>query len=227
MRFKVMAIPEIPTWVATNTTSYLPHNLYRSGVNMFCTEHIWCWEIIWKRNIVEKYNEHWKRKTNVVSFYKWKQESPPSWTQEVYRPRRIKYYSVGYPPVGVPPQPGLTRGGTPYWGTPLLGYLSPGQVWPGGTRGGVRVPPLARVPPGQVPPSQGTPHWGTPPWLDLGQVPPPSWTWLGYPPPRCEHTENITFRRTTYAVGNKVEVLSQMLWLWNASVSVSVSVLFL
>ena len=37
------------------------------------------------------------------------QESPPAWTQEAYRPRRIKYYPRwGTPsPVGVPPQPGL------------------------------------------------------------------------------------------------------------------------
>ena len=87
-----------------------------------------------------------------------KQESPPAWTQEAYRPRRIKYYSVGW---GNPHRvPGGTRGGVP----------PPGQVW---WRGGVY-------------PRWGTPHQGIPrPGLTGGVSEvgyPPAWTWLGYPP---------------------------------------------
>ena len=53
------------------------------------------------------------------------QESPPAWTQEAYRPRRIKYYSVGYPPTrsdgGRGPKVGYPL---PSWGTP-----PPGPGW--------------------------------------------------------------------------------------------------
>ena len=88
-----------------------------------------------------------------------KQESP-AWTQETYRPRRIKYYHL-LPEVGYP----LTR-----------------------SDGG------------------GYPRWDTP-HLHLAGVPPPIWTWLGYPhqtwlgypphlvlawvppPPRCRQTD--------------------------------------
>ena len=121
------------------------------------------------------------------AFFK-KQESPPAWMQEAYRPPCSKYYlccptwvppSQGIPPARVPPQPGYPPG----QGTPLPGY-PPGQ----GT-------PPARVPPARVPPSQGTPRPGYPPWpgyppsqgTPLARVPP----WLdlaGYPPsPRLPH----------------------------------------
>ena len=65
------------------------------------------------------------------SFY-FQQESPPPWTLEAYRPRRITYSICyprwGIPPAGVPPSfwPGLT-GGYPRWGIPLSG----GSPWPG------------------------------------------------------------------------------------------------
>ena len=136
---------------------------------------------------------------------------------------------VGYPPPrqvwwegtwgGVPPP----AGGTPcqvWWGVPEVGYPpgrgTPCQVWWGGTRGG--VPPLARSEGGYL-------RWEYPPgWTWLGYQPPPGWTWLGYPPPlagpgwgtpppRCGQTDwwtdtcqNITFPRTSYAVGNNSEI---------------------
>ena len=87
------------------------------------------------------------------------QESPPAWTQEAYRPPRIKYSICylrwGTSPTGVPSRPGLMGGalggvspsrGIPQPG-PDRGYSPPGQT--GGTRGGN----------------------------------PPSWTWPGYSPP--------------------------------------------
>ena len=102
------------------------------------------------------------------------------------------------PPIGVPPCPGLTggtRGGVPPAGV---------APWPGLMGGGL---PEVAYPP-WVTPHQGTPQPGlteggyppvgvppirVPPWLDLARVP---------PSPRCGQTENITFPRTTYAVGN-------------------------
>ena len=151
---------------------------------------------------------------------------------------------MGYPPVGVPTRPGVR--GYPRWGTlPRQDTPSWGTPWPG-LMGGppVRIPPdgvplcldLAGVPPPHldlagVPPrldlAQVIPHLdlaGVLPHLDLARVPPPTWTWLGYPPPPpgpgsgtpppplgvdrqndgWTHTcQNITFPRTTYAVGNK------------------------
>ena len=58
-------------------------------------------------------------------------------------------------------------------------------------------------------PTQGVPKVGYPP----SGYPSPGWTWLGYPPPQVwtdrqmdgwtDTCQNITFPRTTYAVGNK------------------------
>ena len=118
------------------------------------------------------------------------QESPPAWTQEAYRPRRIKY-SIYYPVRGgvAPPAP------------------PPGQVW-------LEVPEVG-YPPVGVPPARsnggtrgGVPHQSTP-WSG----PPPTWTWLGYPLGVDRQNDGQTrvktlpSRRTTYAVGNKVQVL--------------------
>ena len=113
-----------------------------------------------------------------------KTRSPPAWTQEAYRPPRIKN-SICCPILGVP-HPWL--GGIPH---PGWGYLTPGQGVPQSWLGG--TPSLARVPltwhcwgytiPGweyPIPgwgypiPSQGTPHL-----TSLG-LPHP---WLGYPQP--------------------------------------------
>ena len=137
------------------------------------------------------------------------QESPPAWTQEAYRQRRIKYsicYPVrgGYPPFGVPPWPVLT-GGYPRWGTPcrgtpgkvqLGGYLRwgtpgvpPSQVWEGGH-------PRWDTPCQSIPLARSNGVGGTPAKSDRVGVPevgyppaevppsrvPPAWTWLGYPP---------------------------------------------
>ena len=126
-----------------------------------------------------------------------KQESPPAWTQEAYRQRRINYYSVGYPPParsdgGYPrwgtPLPGYpparSDGGYPRWGTPHQGTPQPGPM--GGTQGGV---PPCRIWLGYPPPGPG---WGTslphldlaraPPNLDLARVPPLPGPGLGTPP---------------------------------------------
>ena len=118
---------------------------------------------------------------------------------------------VRYPPVRVPPWPGLmggTQGGVPHRGTSLnlagvppcldLAGLTPTLTW------------------------LGYPHTWTwlnyhppPPHLDLAWVP-PAWTWLRYPPAgpglgtllgvdrRTDACQNITFPRTTYAVGKNV-----------------------
>ena len=130
-----------------------------------------------------------------------KQESPPAWTQEAYRPPCSKYSLCC--PNWVPPRPDLAGGvpwlGTPpgrvplRQGTPWVGYpspagyppaglppgrVSPGRVPPAGYPLG-RVPPN-RVPPGRVPPRQGTPQAGYP---SLAGYPPSRVTPLaGYPP---------------------------------------------
>ena len=140
-----------------------------------------------------------------------KQESPPAWTQEAYRPPCSEYSLCcptrvpprggtwpGYPPGGVQVPPG----GVPDPGTPP-GYPL-GGTWPGSPPGGVRVPPRGGgwgVPdPGTPRGGLGTPLGGTwpgyppggsgyPPGGYLTQVPPggvwvPPWggTWPGYPP---------------------------------------------
>ena len=130
------------------------------------------------------------------------QESRPAWTQEAYRPRRIKY-SICFPKWGTPRQgypSARSDGGYLRRGTPQLGLM-------GGTWGGVA--PSRGYPPSQVwwgvpkvgPPHQGYPcqvwwgvpevgypparsdreypRWGIP---SKGYPPPPGWTWLGYPP---------------------------------------------
>ena len=132
-----------------------------------------------------------------------KQENPPAWTQEAYRPRRIKYSICcpvrgGTPSQVTPPPPVLTwPGGYPISGTPrpdLVGVYPisgiPLLSWPswGVPHPCQGVPHLRYAPvgPGQdtsspIGPGSGVlapvgPGWGTPP--------PPSWTWLGYPPVR-------------------------------------------
>ena len=134
------------------------------------------------------------------------QESPPAWTQEAYRPRRIKY-SICFPKWGTPSRSN--------WGRGIQGGVPPGRGFPqpglmGGTQG--RVPPPARVPPGQVrwgylrqgtpgQAQQGVPEVGMP-WqvcqgvpkvgyLPSRGTPPPTWLDLaGVPPRRCGLTTN-------------------------------------
>ena len=101
-----------------------------------------------------------------------KQESPPAWTQEAYRPPCSKYSFCCQDLAG--------RGYTARWYLPIW-------TWLGGT--------LQGIPPGRVPPQQGIPPcldlagpcwvlpWaGYPPCLDLAG---PGWV----PPPRCGQTE--------------------------------------
>ena len=138
----------------------------------------------------------------------WQQKSPPAWTQEAYRPRRIKYHPrwgtppIRVPSVRVPPWPGLmgsTQGGV----LPLLGYPPARSDGEGGTQG--RVPPSGYPRPGLT---GGYLRWGTPirespseVWQGVPEVgypllgyppagpgwsnspPPPGWTQPGYPPP--------------------------------------------
>ena len=92
----------------------------------------------------------------IIFIFPWsfgKQESPPAWTQEAYRPPCSEYSfccSPGYPPRGgvpdrVPPGVRVPPGGVPDRDpTPPGGYLTrvpPRGVPDPGTPGGVRVPP--------------------------------------------------------------------------------------
>ena len=110
------------------------------------------------------------------------QESPPAWTQEAYRPRRIKYSTRG----GVSPSPPPARcdRGYPRWGTPSRGTPWPGLRGVPGvgyplTRGSPQPGPMGGtwggVPPSQVWQGRGYPRWGP-----LAGVP---WSGLtvGYP----------------------------------------------
>ena len=100
--------------------------------------------------------------THLKNDTKYKQESPPAWTQEAYRPPCSEYSFCC--PTRVPPPPGgvweppLTwvppRGVVPDPGTP------PGGTWLG-------YPPQGGTWPGYPPGGPGTPRGGT---------------WLGYPP---------------------------------------------
>ena len=92
--------------------------------------------------------------------FKFKQESPPAWMQEAYRPPCSKYSLCC--PNWVPPWPGYPPG----QGTP------PGWTWQG------------------TPPSQGTPpaRVSPPPQLDLaGYPPPPAGPGRVTPPPWLPH----------------------------------------
>ena len=94
-----------------------------------------------------------------------KQESPPAWTQEAYRPPRNKYMLCcscwGGTPGGRPPC--LTLGGHPPAG---------GVPWAG--------TPLPRVPWAGAPLVGGEPRW-VPPLIWMGY--PPTISWTGYTPP--------------------------------------------
>ena len=122
-----------------------------------------------------------------------KQESPPAWTQEAYRPPCSEYSFCcptrvpppgggtwpGYPPRGVPDPGTPPRGGT-WLGYPPGGYLTrvhpPWGVPDPGTPLGVPDPgPPGGVPDPGTPPSPG----GVP---DPGTPLPRGGTWLGYPP---------------------------------------------
>ena len=133
-----------------------------------------------------------------------RQESPPAWTQEAYRPPRSKYtlccscWGGGVPWAGTPPSGGVPRAGAPCWGVtlgrcPLLGGYprqaplllggTPGRhPLPGGTPGGCPLPgPWMGYPP----PGPGIQTWKSryPPvqtWKS--RYPPPIWTWDGVPP---------------------------------------------
>ena len=95
-----------------------------------------------------------------------KQESPPAWTQEAYRPPCSKYSlccpNWVPPPARVSPQPGYP-----------LARVPPSRVPP------ARVPPNQGTPPARVPPrpgyppGQGTPLAREPPQAGPGRVPPP------------------------------------------------------
>ena len=86
-----------------------------------------------------------------------KQESPPAWTQEAYRPRCSKYSLCCPNWVPPPPQPGYppSQGTLPGQGTPPAGS-PPSQGTPP-----ARVPPQLDL--AGYPPSQGTPRQGTSP----------------------------------------------------------------
>ena len=121
---------------------------------------------------------------------------------------------VGYPPSGYP-LPSLMGGylGYPHWVPP--GHVQRGEPgappcwgtpWWGTPIG---VPPLSGYPLARSDRGYpGYPPVRVPPNLDLAGVPPqpgPGWG----TPPRCEQTDgwtdacqNITFPRTTYAIGN-------------------------
>ena len=113
-----------------------------------------------------------------------KQESPPAWTQEAYRPPCSEYsfccptwvpppggYPVRYPPGGGTRTPPVRY---PPWGGTRTPLGVPGQVPP---QGGYPDPPGV---PGQVPPPGGVP--GHPPGGVPGQVPPRGGYLTGYPP---------------------------------------------
>ena len=130
------------------------------------------------------------------------QESPPAWTHEAYRPPSSKYsfccpnQGGGQARVQVQREGGLPQPG-PDRGYPIPGRRVPYPWW----RGYPGYPPVQMG--GRGTPIQiwlGYPIWTWPPHpdlvgyphldlsrvfphLDLAGVPPPVWTWLGYPPP--------------------------------------------
>ena len=129
-----------------------------------------------------------------------KQESPPAWTQEAYRPPRSKCslcWSVlgGYPVpcLGGYPIPGL--GGYPISGPRGVPHPRSGGVPHPRSRGlSTQSRHGMGYPPGQtwdgVPPRQDL-GWGTPSQTWDGV---PTQTWdpeMGYPPHKCGHTHRL------------------------------------
>ena len=132
------------------------------------------------------------------------QESPPAWTQETYHPP-CSEYSFCCPNWVYPPSwPGWGEGYLtwvpsptrvpPHQGTPSPGYPLTRVPPPPG------YPPPGYLPCQGAPPRQGTPPHGCPMafWEMLQSI-----MGYGYPPPRCEQTENITFPHPSDAGGNK------------------------
>ena len=117
-----------------------------------------------------------------------KQESPPAWTQEAYRPPCSKY-SLCCPNL-IPPG----QGTPPSHGTPWPGY-PPCQGTPP-PPGPCRVPPPPAGP-GRVPPPQ-LPHG------ILGNVAKHYGIWVPPPHGQTNKVKLLPSRRTTYAGGNKV-----------------------
>ena len=150
------------------------------------------------RNLLKRSNLRVVRKTYKMMN---KQESPPAWTQEAYRPPCSEYSFCC--PDRVPPPPNLTgypRGGTR---TPPPGVPDRVPRGGGGGGGGTRTP---RGVPDRVPPGGGG---------GGGYPDPPAASWhsgkcckalwdMGTPP-RCGQTNKVKLlpsRRTTYAGGN-------------------------
>ena len=159
--------------------------------------------------------------------HKWKQESPPAWTQEAHRPPCSKcslcWWGRGYP----------IQSWTGGYHILLMGGY-PIQSWIGGGYWVPPVPGLDGTPSillmGGTPSSNGwgyprLPHpdfgWGTPhqqngvppirtwdrvpPSLDLGRgipSPRPDLRWGTPPPHKCGQTEAITFPHPSHAGGN-------------------------
>ena len=172
-----------------------------------------------------------------------RQESPPAWTQEAYRPPCRKYSLCC--PNWVPPN---LAGGVPDLGTPHrvpTGRVPSWQGTPSPQQGTPRrVPPWAG--PGRVPPRLDLA--GYPPWLDLAGYPPPHphppthptpspphpqppppvaapWhsgkcckaLWDMGTPPRCEQTNKVKLlpsRRSTYAGGKNVIIFKNNCCIW-------------
>ena len=143
-----------------------------------------------------------------------KQESPPAWTQEAYRPPCSEYSFCC--PTRVPP-PGGGGGGVPDLGTPPGGVPDPGTPPPRG--GGGTWPGYPPLPPGG---GGGVPDPGTPPPPPGGGggtgpgYPPPPPGGGGYPdppsPPRCGQTNKVKLlpsRHTTYAGGKNHSTFNQ------------------
>ena len=131
-----------------------------------------------------------------------KQESPPAWTQEAYRPPHSKcllccsvWGGVPHPRVGVP-QPGVDGGGVPpsRVGVPsqvlMVGGTPARSWWWRGTTGTTGTPLPSRPSSGGYPgtPSPSRPGWGSPSGIGY---PPPSRPGQGTPPMWYPHHQDL------------------------------------
>ena len=172
---KSATLPQTGTSVARFVGQRNPQTLTTTTITTTRQIH-WLWQVIkyicivttgsGSVDILIQFFNSSKSVSVSVSAMESKQESPPAWTQEAYRPPCSDYFCC---PNWAPPRPDLA-GGVPWWGG---GIPWQGTPHPDRARGGTLL----------LPPRQGTPQQGTPhPWLDLAGYPPPQLDLAGYPP---------------------------------------------
>ena len=129
---------------------------------------------VYRYSIVQLYHMEYIKRVSFLGISLWpiicskfkKQESPPAWAQEAYRPQRIKYSMLSYP--------GDRGGYLPWQGVGTLGYPLPPRP---DLAGGGGVPTLAGREAGTL--GYPFPHPELAGGVGILGYPSPILTWLG------------------------------------------------